>query len=477
MNKHRIIYYYQTFNGLKDILKSDTDVTHIHVSSIHFGNNLDNSPYIHLNDYDPDNKIFDNVWKELEEASKLNIEIKLMIGGAGGAYYKLFRDFDTYYPMLKSTIEKYNFISGVDLDVEEYVSIDNIKMLINKISEDFSENFSISMAPIQSSLQQDDPGLGGFVYKELYNSLEGKKISYFNTQFYFDYSYESFKQIIDNGYPQEKIVLGSISSQDIDEYIEETKKIKENFHNFGGVFNWEYFDAPKNWDKKMGNILNSDYDLKKHMYNYLNTGDLILFSEDYGFVANLIKWYTNSKWTHVGIVLKNPTYISPDLKGYYLLECGYNDFKNIDGNYYYGVQIVDLEKKITSYDGLVCYKKLKKHLDKNILENTLKNIYNTVKNKPYDVNLYDFLCLNMKIQKNINYDNFIFDYINNFFFNHKKTDKFICSSLVAYIFVELGLLPSNVNWSECEPVTFSDDNSYDKYLINFLDNQVIIKNH
>ena len=83
----------------------------------------------------------------------------------------------------------------------------------------------------------------------------------------------------------------------------------------------------------------------------------------------------------------------------------------------------------------------------------------------------------MKIQKSINYDNFIFDYINNFFFNHKKTDKFICSSLVAFIFVELGLLPSNVNWSECEPVTFSDDNKYDKYLINFLDNEVIIKKH
>ena len=63
MDKHRIIYYYQTFKGLKDILVPDTMVTHIHVSSIHFGNNLDNSPYIHLNDYDPNNKIFDDVWR------------------------------------------------------------------------------------------------------------------------------------------------------------------------------------------------------------------------------------------------------------------------------------------------------------------------------------------------------------------------------------------------------------------------------
>ena len=164
----KIIYYYQTFNSIKNILYQDTPVTHIHLSSIHFGKNIDNSPYIHLNDHDPDNEIFNNVWKELEEASKLNIKIILMVGGAGGAYYDLFRNFDIYYPMLKSTIKKYSFISGIDLDIEEQVRIENVKMLINKISSDFGEDFSISMAPIQNSLQEDDSGLGGFVYKELY---------------------------------------------------------------------------------------------------------------------------------------------------------------------------------------------------------------------------------------------------------------------------------------------------------------------
>ena len=44
---NRIIYYYQTFTGLKPILNKDI-VTHIHLSSIHFGTNSDNSPYIHL---------------------------------------------------------------------------------------------------------------------------------------------------------------------------------------------------------------------------------------------------------------------------------------------------------------------------------------------------------------------------------------------------------------------------------------------
>ena len=49
MNK--IIYYYQTFNGLDNIIDNpNTYVTDIIISSIHFGYNLEN-PYIHLNNY------------------------------------------------------------------------------------------------------------------------------------------------------------------------------------------------------------------------------------------------------------------------------------------------------------------------------------------------------------------------------------------------------------------------------------------
>ena len=155
MNK--IIYYYQTFTTLKPILYQNTPVTHIHLSSIHFGLNK-NLPYIHLNDYDTKNKIFDNVWKELKIANNLGIKIVLMIGGAGGAYNTLFSDFKTYYKLLKDVLDTYPVISGVDLDIEEYVSIDNVKMLINRIKSDFPK-FIISMAPIQSSLQNDYPGL------------------------------------------------------------------------------------------------------------------------------------------------------------------------------------------------------------------------------------------------------------------------------------------------------------------------------
>ena len=96
MNK--IIYYYQSFVGLKSILnQKNVIVTDIFISSIHFGINIDGSPYIHLNNYPPDDNIFDNVWKEAEKAHKLGIRIHLMVGGAGGAYGALYTNFEVYY--------------------------------------------------------------------------------------------------------------------------------------------------------------------------------------------------------------------------------------------------------------------------------------------------------------------------------------------------------------------------------------------
>ena len=54
----------------------------------------------------------------------------LMIGGAGGAYTELFRDFKRYYPLLKQLLSKKTFIGGIDLDIEESVDINQVKMLI-----------------------------------------------------------------------------------------------------------------------------------------------------------------------------------------------------------------------------------------------------------------------------------------------------------------------------------------------------------
>lgn len=247
----RIIYYYQTFVGMSSLLSNKEKlITHIHLSSIHFGYNTDSkgkntTPYIHLNNCPPGDPKFDQVWKEMAEAQKKGIRVVLMIGGAGGGYSTLFSDFPNFYSLLKQTIKDYPQISGIDLDIEEPVSIDNVKKLIDAIYLDFGEDFIISMAPVQSSLQGDYPGMGGFVYKDLFSSPQGGKISYFNGQFYGDYSEDAYNSVVKNGYPPEKVVMGMISFQDFESNVDVIKALKKKYGaEFGGVFNWEYFDSP-----------------------------------------------------------------------------------------------------------------------------------------------------------------------------------------------------------------------------------------
>ncbi len=260
---NKIIYYYQTFKGLDNLLKNDCKtITHINVSSIHFGKNSDKSNYIHLNDNEPNNKCFNKLWEQCLEASKY-CKIYLMIGGAGSAYQTLFSDFESYYKLLYDLLKSKDFIKGIDLDIEENVKLEDIKMLINRLKEDF-KYIDISMAPLDSSLANDVPGMGGFIYKDLYNSNEGKLIEHFNVQSYADYSVDMFDSIIGNGYPPEKIVYGMISSQNINDNINVIEQIFSKYgKKFGGVFNWEYFDsppsAPKNpevWSEIMSHLMN-----------------------------------------------------------------------------------------------------------------------------------------------------------------------------------------------------------------------------
>ena len=115
----RIIYYYQTFTGLKKILEQNPIcVIHIIVSSIQFGYDK-TKPYIHLNDNVPSSDVFNNLWSDLKIAHNLGIKVMIMLGGAGGAYNVLFSNYNIFYNMLKDFIKSKPFISGIDLDIEE----------------------------------------------------------------------------------------------------------------------------------------------------------------------------------------------------------------------------------------------------------------------------------------------------------------------------------------------------------------------
>ena len=81
---NRVIYYYQTLIGLKSIINNPKKIypTHIILSAFHFGKDDNGTPYIHLNNYKPDNEMYNSLWEELETLSKMGVTIMIMLGGA-----------------------------------------------------------------------------------------------------------------------------------------------------------------------------------------------------------------------------------------------------------------------------------------------------------------------------------------------------------------------------------------------------------
>jgi len=76
---------------------------------------------------------------------------------------------------------------------------------------------------------------------------EGKFIDYFNGQFYGDYNFNSYQKVINNNYPPNKIVMGMLSEDVFNNFCytyNVVKNLSNTYKNFGGVFIWEYYNAP-----------------------------------------------------------------------------------------------------------------------------------------------------------------------------------------------------------------------------------------
>ena len=88
-------------------------------------------------------------------------------------------------------------------------------------------------------------------------------------------------------------------------------------------------------------------------YN-LNTGDILLFDYEGGGSMGIFSWLikkaTKSNITHVGMVLKDPVFINPSLKGYYVWESGWEGTPDPqDGKVKFGVQITPFEEIFQNY--------------------------------------------------------------------------------------------------------------------------------
>jgi Glycosyl hydrolases family 18 len=260
----RVIYYYQTqynngtYVSLSPIwttLNPSTGkpyVTDVMVAAFHLGY-TNGTPYIHLNDNVPSDPMFTTMWQEVATLQSYGVTVRMMLGGAAqGSYADLFSQWATFYPILQQTLQQYK-LNGIDLDIEEDVSLAHAEGLIGKLSADFGSQFLITMSPVASALW-GGANLSGFSYLQLYQSSAGPKIAWFNGQFYSGFatlaSETNYEQAINAGYPPDKIVGGMIANSadgsgfvSIGTVAKTVNALVTQYPTFGGVAAWEYFNA------------------------------------------------------------------------------------------------------------------------------------------------------------------------------------------------------------------------------------------
>lgn len=181
-----------------------------------------------------------------------------MLGGAAkGTYTRLDQDdatFEAYYQPLRDLVKQKN-LDGLDLDVEEPMSLGGIIRLIDRLKADFGEKFIITLAPVAAALISDKPehNLSGFSYEAL-EVMRGKSIAWYNTQFYCGWgdlsTTRGFDFMIMRGWPAEKLVIGMVTNPHNGsgwvpfEILQEVLvNIKNRYPGFGGVMGWEYFNS------------------------------------------------------------------------------------------------------------------------------------------------------------------------------------------------------------------------------------------
>lgn len=174
----------------------------------------------------------------------------------------------------------------------------------------------------------------------------------------------------------------------------------------------------------------------------LKTGDLILF-DNIGCnpISLLIKFFTKSEITHIAMILKDPDFIDPPLKGYYVWESNYEGIPDPqDGKTKFGVQITPLEEIYGKYkkdNGLVYIRRI--NCPRELLNTErLKEVHSVVYDKKYDFYLKDVI---EAIQRKDS--------------DPQKTSRFWCSALVGYIYTICGILNKSTDWSILRPSDFT----------------------
>lgn len=90
--------------------------------------------------------------------------------------------FERYYGVLRDDVVRAHALDGLDLDVEEPMSLRGVVRLIDRLRADFGPAFLITLAPVAPALLDVRRNLSGFDYEAL-EVMRGREIAFYNCQF------------------------------------------------------------------------------------------------------------------------------------------------------------------------------------------------------------------------------------------------------------------------------------------------------
>jgi len=258
----RIVLYHQThyhsnaFISALPLLTECTShigLTHLIIAAFHL-NALPGA--ITLND---DPVLCDKhapLWEEVRIFQDVGVKVLGMLGGAAkGTFTRLDADteeaFEAYYTPLRDVVREVG-LDGLDLDVEEEMSLGGVIRLIDRLKADFGLGFQITMAPVANAMV-GGKHLSGFDYEAL-EVMRGDVVEAYHVQFYNGWGSVLdaglIGEVMSRGWRPEKVVLGLLTHPGNgsgfvgwEELGRVLRSVREVWPRFGGVMGWEYFNC------------------------------------------------------------------------------------------------------------------------------------------------------------------------------------------------------------------------------------------
>ena len=182
----------------------------------------------------------------------------------------------------------------------------------------------------------------------------------------------------------------------------------------------------------------------------VRTGDVVLFKGEHGLLDWVISWFTDSPYTHVGLVLCDPPGLPP---GPYVIESSMESVPDAESSKRtLGVQIQPLNT-ILSDHGTASVRPLSRLGKAPDLTPHVAELLKAVDGRPYDTDVCDWLRAEIRVHC----PEMVWE---------QRDDTFWCSALVAYFYVKLGLLPTGLPWTLVSPKEWGPGGCLEKEFIH-----------